>query len=140
MLTGEFSADVSDGSGMQLMDVKKRVFSKELCDALEIDTSLLGYMHESADAAGKVTKKAASLTSLKEGTIVAAGGGDQACGAVGNGIVKEGIVSSTIGTSGVVFAHTDKLHIDKLGRIHTLCHAVPDVIMLWVLHRLRDCR
>ncbi|HHT94782.1 MAG TPA: xylulokinase [Clostridia bacterium] len=125
MLTGEFSADVSDGSGMQLMDVKKRVFSKELCDALEIDTSLLGYMHESADAAGKVTKKAASLTSLKEGTIVAAGGGDQACGAVGNGIVKEGIVSSTIGTSGVVFAHTDKLHIDKLGRIHTLCHAVP---------------
>ena len=125
MLTGEFSADVSDGSGMQLMDIKNRKFSKELLEKLEIDISLLGYMHESAEPAGKVTKEAAKLTSLNEGTIVAAGGGDQACGAVGNGIVKEGIISSTIGTSGEVFAHTDKLHIDKFGRIHTLCHAVP---------------
>jgi xylulokinase len=125
MLTGEFSAEVTDGSGMQLMDVKKRVFSKELCDRLEIDISLLGYVHESADAAGKVTGKAAELTSLKAGTIVAAGGGDQACSAVGNGIVKEGIISSTMGTSGVVFAHTDKLRVDKQGRINALCHAVP---------------
>ncbi len=125
MLTGEFSADVSDGSGMQLMNIRKREFSKELLDKLEIDVSLLGYMHESAEPAGKVSKQASILTSLKEGTIVAAGGGDQACGAVGNGIVKEGIISSTIGTSGVVFAHTDSLHIDRLGRIHTLCHAVP---------------
>ena len=125
MLTGEFSTEVSDASGMQLMDIKKRQFSKELLDKLEIDISLLGYMHESSDAAGRISKKAAELTGLDEGTIVAAGGGDQACGAVGNGIVKEGIVSSTIGTSGVVFAHTDNLHIDKYGRIHTLCHAVP---------------
>lgn len=124
-LTGEFSADVSDGSGMQLMDIRKRNFSKELLDRLEIDISLLGYMHESCDIAGKVSKSAANLTGLHEGTVVAAGGGDQACGAVGNGIVKEGIVSSTIGTSGVVFAHTDELHIDSAGRIHTLCHAVP---------------
>ncbi|MFA5341815.1 MAG: xylulokinase [Clostridia bacterium] len=125
MLTGEFSADVSDGSGMQLMDIRKRQFSKEILEKLEIDISLLGYMHESAELAGRVTKTASIQTGLKEGTMVAAGGGDQACGAVGNGIVKEGIISSTIGTSGVVFAHTDNLHIDKFGRIHTLCHAVP---------------
>ncbi|MFA7672464.1 MAG: xylulokinase [Clostridia bacterium] len=125
MLTGEFSTEVSDGSGMQLMDIKKRCFSDEVLEKLGVDRRLLGYMHESCEEAGRVTIKASELTGLAAGTTVAAGAGDQAACAVGNGIVKEGIISSTIGTSGVIFAHTNELHIDKGGRIHTLCHAVP---------------
>ena len=64
-------------------------------------------MYESCENTGSVTEKAAVLTGLKQGTVVAGGAGDQAAGAVGNGIVKEGIISSTIGTSGVVFAHME---------------------------------
>ena len=56
--------------------------------------------------------------------VVVAGGGDQAAGAVGNGVVKRGIISATMGTSGVVFAHSDDVQIDPTGRVHTFCHAV----------------
>ena len=72
-----------------------------------------------------MTASAAAETGLAAGTIVVGGAGDQAAGGVGNGIVREGVISATIGTSGVVFAHTDKLSIDPQGRVHTLCHAVP---------------
>lgn len=124
-LTGEFATEVSDASGMQLMDIKNRCWSDEILEKLDIDKNLLGKMYESCEVTGTVHKEAAALSNLSEGTIVVGGAGDQAAGAVGNGIVKSGIVSSTIGTSGVVFAHMDDIQIDKAGRIHTLCHAVP---------------
>jgi xylulokinase len=75
---------------------------------------------------GKVCGSAAAVTGLREGTPVVGGGGDQAAGAVGNGIVKTGLISSTIGTSGVIFAYLDKISIDPKGRTQTFCHAVPD--------------
>jgi len=125
-LTGEFATEVSDASGMQLMDIKERKWSDEVLDKLQIDKSLLATMYESCEATGQITKQAAKLTRLKEGTIVAGGAGDQAAGAVGNGIVRSGIVSSTIGTSGVVFAHSDTVKIDMKGRVHTFCHAIPN--------------
>lgn len=125
MLTGEYATEVSDASGMQLMDIKNRCWSDEILEKLNIDKNLLGKMYESCEVTGTVHKAAAELTGLEVGTIVVGGAGDQAAGAVGNGIVKPGIVSSTIGTSGVVFAHMDNIQIDKEGRIHTLCHAVP---------------
>ena len=124
-LTGEYATEVSDASGMQLMDIKNRCWSDEVLEKLNIDKNLLGKMYESCEVTGKVHQEAAKLTGLNEGTIVVGGAGDQAAGAVGNGIVKTGIVSSTIGTSGVVFAHMDNIQIDKEGRVHTLCHAVP---------------
>ncbi|MFA9397954.1 MAG: xylulokinase [Clostridiaceae bacterium] len=126
MLTGEFATEVSDASGMQLLDIKQRNWSDEVLEKLDIDKALLGKVYESCEVTGKITKAAAEITGLKEGTIVVGGAGDQAAGAIGNGIVKKGLVSSTIGTSGVVFAYTDKLTIDKLGRVHTFCHAVPN--------------
>ncbi len=126
MLTGEFATEVSDASGMQLIDIHKRTWSDEVLEKLQIDKSLLAPVYESFEVTGKVSKDAAELTGLAIGTPVVGGAGDQAAGAVGNGIVKEGILSSTIGTSGVVFAHTNKPLIDKLGRIHTFCHAVPN--------------
>jgi len=125
-LTGEYATEVSDASGMQLMNIAKRQWSSEILSKLEIPQSMLGKMHESQEVTGRVTACAAAMTGLNEGTIVVGGAGDQAAGAVGNGIVKPGVVSSTIGTSGVVFAYTDKLTIDPEGRVHTFCHAVPN--------------
>jgi xylulokinase len=124
-LTGEFATEVSDASGMQFIDIAKRDWSGEVLEKLAIDRALLPSVHESYLVTGKVHSAAAKLTSLAEGTPVVGGGGDQAAGAVGNGIVREGVVSSTIGTSGVVFAHTDRVTIDPDGRVHTFCHAVP---------------
>lgn len=125
MLTGEYATEVSDASGMQLLDIKNRCWSDEVLQKLEIKKEWLGRMYESCENTGCVTEEAARLTGLAAGTIVAGGAGDQAAGAVGNGIVKEGIISSTIGTSGVVFAHMDNIEIDMKGRVHTFCHAVP---------------
>ena len=125
MLTGEFATEVSDASGMQLLDIKNRCWSKEVLNALDIPIEYLGDVHESIVVSGKVHKKAAQVTGLKENTPVVGGAGDQAAGAIGNGIIKSGQISSTIGTSGVVFAHLDEPIIDEKGRVHTFCHAVP---------------
>lgn len=124
-LTGEFATEVSDASGMLLIDVAKRNWSGEILEKLEIDRALLGECYESYEISGRVTRAAAEQTGLAEGTPVAGGGGDQAAGAVGNGIVRQGLVSATIGTSGVVFAHTDELMIHPSGALQSFCHAVP---------------
>lgn len=125
-LTGEFATEVSDASGMQLLDVPKRRWSDEMLSKLGIDRSQVAALYESQEVSGKVSGSAAALTGLREGTPVVGGGGDQAAGAVGNGIVRPGVISSTIGTSGVVFAYLDKISIDPKGRTQTFCHAVPN--------------
>lgn len=125
-LTGEFATEVSDASGMQFMDIAGRCWSDEVLSKLGIEKSQLADLYESQEVSGKVSRSAAMETGLKEGTPVVGGAGDQAAGAVGNGIVKPGVVSSTIGTSGVVFAYLDRVSIDPKGRVHTFCHAVPN--------------
>ena len=125
VLTGEFATEVSDASGMQLLDVPNRCFSKEICDGLGIDMSMLAKVYESCEVTGKVTASAAKLTGLKEGTIVVGGAGDNAAAAIGTGVCADGKAFTTIGTSGVVFAHTSKISIDPKGRVHTCCAAVP---------------
>jgi xylulokinase len=124
-LTGERATDVADASGMLLLDVAKRRWSSEVLRTVEIDESMLPQLYESQEVCGKVTPAGASATGLKSGTLVVAGAGDQAAGATGMGIVAPGAVSATIGTSGVVFAATDRPALDPKGRLHTFCHAVP---------------
>ena len=124
-LTGEFATEVSDASGMALLDVVRRRWSFDMVDALGIDRDILPTVHESTDVTGMVSAQAAEITGLAAGTPVVGGAGDQAASAVGNGIVEPGMVSCTLGTSGVVFAHTDKAAYDPAGRVHTFCHAVP---------------
>lgn len=123
-LTGEYITDVSDASGMQLLDIAKRDYSDEVLKKLQIDRALLPRVAESSDEGGRILASAAQKCGLKAGTVVAGSAGDQAAAAIGNGIVESGIASCNIGTSGVVFAHTEKPLIDKQGRIHTFCHAV----------------
>ncbi len=124
-LTGEFATEVSDASGMQLLDVKGRKWSDELLSLLQIDKALLGRVYESPEITGQVHGPAAQATGLQEGTLVAGGAGDNAAAAVGTGTVREGRAFTTIGTSGVVYAHTNTPVIDPKGRIHTFCCAVP---------------
>ena len=124
-LTGERATDVADASGTLLFDVANREWSRKMLEATGIDASCLPTVHEGPRVAGRVTTRAANDTGLPPGIPVVAGGGDQATGAVGMGIVRPGTVSATIGTSGVVFAATDRPALDPSGRVHTCCHAVP---------------
>lgn len=124
-LTGVFATEVSDASGTQFLDVPKRQWSEEVLNKLGIDPRWMPEVYESQEISGTISGEASRITGLVQGTPVAGGAGDQAAGAVGNGIVKPGIISSTIGTSGVVFAYTDNVSIDPKGRVHTFCHAVP---------------
>ena len=123
-LTGEFATEVSDASGTALFDVVTRRWSDDMIERLKLDRDILPAVYESSDVTGVVSEEAAAATGLKPGTPVVGGGGDQASSAVGNGIVEPGIVSCTLGTSGVVFAHMDRPLYDRHGRVHTFCHAV----------------
>ncbi len=125
-LTGDFATEVSDASGTALLDVLHRRWSKTMLDGLDLDASILPRVCESSEITGTISARAAELTGLAAGTPVVGGGGDQAASAVGNGIVERGIVSCTLGTSGVVFAHMDDVAYDAQGRVHTFCHAVRD--------------
>jgi len=124
-LTGETVTDVTDASGTLLLDVANRKWSSQMCEAMELEVSSLPRICESIDISAEISATAARLTGLKAGTPVVGGAGDQAAGAVGLGITRPGTVSATIGTSGVVFAATNRPALDPQGRIHTFCHAIP---------------
>ncbi len=125
MLTGDYATEVSDASGMQLLDVPNRCWSDEVLDKLGISKKLLAKVYESPEVTGHITHTAASLTGLLPTTLVVGGAGDNAAAAVGTGTVANGKAFTTIGTSGVVYAHTDRIRIDPKGRVHTFCCAVP---------------
>jgi len=124
-MTGDYATEVSDASGTLLLDVVNRRWSDTLLRKLDIDPALLPRLHESPEVTGTLSAPGARALGLAPGTPVVGGAGDQAAGAVGNGIVSSGIVSATLGTSGVVFAHSDQPTRDPKGRVHTMCHAVP---------------
>ncbi|MBK8618443.1 MAG: xylulokinase [Anaerolineales bacterium] len=124
-LTGEYAMDKADGAGTVLFDLKLRDWSDEVLSALEIPRTWMPKTFEGTEFTGNVTAEAAALTGLKIGMPVAAGGGDQAAGAVGVGAVEPGIIGLTVGTSGVVFATTPSALIEPEGRLHAFCHAVP---------------
>ena len=124
-LTGERCIDVADASGTLLFDVRERRWSGEVAQAMGIDKRLLPPVFESPEVVAQVSSDGAKATGLCERTPVVAGAGDQAAGAVGLGVVRPGAVSATIGTSGVVFAATERPALDPKGRVHTFCHAVP---------------
>ena len=124
-MTGEYATEVSDASGTLLLDVVNRKWSDKLLSLLGIDRALMPRMHESQEVTGTLHTTAAREMGLAIGTRVVGGAGDQPAGGVGNGIVAAGIVSAQLGTSGVMFAHSDTPTRDPKGRVHTMCHAVP---------------
>ncbi len=123
-LTGDYVTEVSDASGTLLLDVVRRNWSKKLLGKLDIDLDLLPRVVESDEVTGTLTPAAAKTLGLSVDCKVVGGAGDCAAGALGNGVVKKGVLSTSIGTSGVMFVHSDQPQYDASGRLHTFCHAV----------------
>jgi xylulokinase len=124
-LTGEHATDASDAAGTLLLDMRARDWSGEILDALEIPHEWMPRVYEGPENTGALRETVAEELGLPPGVPVAAGGGDNAAAAVGTGIVEPGLVNSSVGTSGVLFAHTDEFKPDPSGRLHAFCHAVP---------------
>src|SRR5579859_3843604 len=128
LLTGVKAMEISDAAGTCLLDVKHGRWSQEVLQAIDLDPSLLPPVVPADAVCGTITAEVAALTGLSVGTPVAGGGADNACGAVGNGIVGPGLALVSVGTSGIVLAHTDAPQVDRSGavpRVHTFNHAVP---------------
>ena len=124
-LCGEYATDASDAAGTLLLDLKRRDWAKEILDALELPAEWLPRVYEGPDVTGHLRPEVAAELGLPARIPVAAGAGDNAAAAVGTGIIQSGLVSTSIGTSGVVFAHTADCTPDPSGRLHAFCHAVP---------------
>jgi len=124
-LTGELGTEVSDAAGTLLLDVRRRAWSDEMVRLLDLSPALLPVCRESSEVAGRVTAEAAAATGLAAGTPVVAGGADNACAAIGTGVIAPGRLMTSIGTSGTMVAPTSSPEVDPEGRAHTFCHAVP---------------
>ncbi|HYZ06073.1 MAG TPA: xylulokinase [Rubrobacter sp.] len=124
-LTGEYATDASDAAGTLLLDMRARDWSAEILDALEIPQGWMPEVYEGPESTGVIRESVAEELVLPQGIRVAAGGGDNAAAAVGTGIVGPGLVNSSVGTSGVLFAHASDFNPDPSGRLHAFCHAVP---------------
>jgi xylulokinase len=125
MMSGTFGADVADAAGTLLIDLRRRDYSDEILRALDIPREWLPTVYEGPAVTGHLMSDVATSLGLQAGIPIIAGGGDNSAAAIGTGIVRAGVVSSSIGTSGVVFAHSDQIALDPQGRIHTFCHSVP---------------
>jgi len=150
LLTGQAASDASDAAGTLLLDLARRDWSDELLTALQIRRAWLPQVYEGPEITGRLRQPVADELGLPAGLPVIAGGGDNAAAAVGTGVVREGVISSSIGTSGVLFAHSDAIRLDPQGRLHSFCHAVPGAYHLmavtlsaggayqWLRNTLRD--
>lgn len=125
LLTGVSATDASDAAGTLLLDLRQRDWSKTMLNMLDIPQAWLPRVYEGPEVTGKLLPKVAAALGLPDGLPVIAGGGDNAAAAIGTGVVQAGVVSSSIGTSGVLFAHAEKIALDPQGRLHTFCHTVP---------------
>jgi xylulokinase len=123
-LTGQRVGEVSDMSGTLMLDPKTRDWSKSILQTFEIDSGLLPPVVESHEVTGRVTQDVAAKLGLAKGTIVVGGGGDQPAGAIGNGVVTDGLTSAMMGTSGVVFTHSKDFKTDPQSRVGTFCASV----------------
>ena len=129
-LTGEYATDASDAAGTLCLDVENRDWSEEILCALEVSKEWMPQVYEGPESTGKLRESIAEELGLASGIPVAAGGGDNAAAAVGVGVIEEGIISSSVGTSGVIFAHTGEFTPDPSGGLHAFCHAIPDAYHL----------
>lgn len=121
-LTGQIHMDYSDAAGTLLLDISNKKWSTEICDLLQIDPAICPPLVESSDFVGTITKEFAEKTGLKETTKVFAGGADNACGAIGAGILSNGKTLCSIGTSGVVLSYEESGEKDFRGKVHYFNH------------------
>lgn len=124
-LTGKLEMEFSDAAGTLLLDVNQKQWSQEICELLELDVTMCPPLVNSHDEVGTVTKEFAEASGLAQTTRVFAGGADNACGAIGAGILEEGKTLCSIGTSGVVLSYEARGDKDFDGKVHYFNHAAP---------------
>ncbi len=124
-LSNEFATDASDAAGTLFLDLRSRRWSSEVLEALEVPEEWLPEVFESPEPTGTIADDVAAELGLPAGVPIAAGGGDNAAAAIGTAVTSDGLMSSSIGTSGVLFAHAEGVAVDDSGRIHAFAHAVP---------------
>lgn len=122
-LSGVYASDFSDASGTLYLDVRNKTYSKPVLEFIGITENQLPKLHESYEITGKLSEALMNEFGLTQEVHIVSGAGDQAAGAIGTGTVTEGVVSVTLGTSGVVFAAHDHYKVDKFNRLHAFCHA-----------------
>lgn len=122
-LSGSFCTDVSDASGMLLMDVKNRCWSKEMLDICGITEEMLPKLYESFEVVGTLKREIAEALRLSSDVKVIAGAGDNAAAAVGTGTVGEGMCNISLGTSGTIFISSKKFGVDEYNALHSFAHA-----------------
>lgn len=124
LMSGDFASDMSDSAGTLWMDVEKRDWSDDILALTGLTRSHMPTLHEGSEATGKLSRQVADDWGMSQVSI-AAGGGDNAAGAVGSGVVTPGEGFISLGTSGVVFLADDKYRPNTDGAVHTFCHALP---------------
>ena len=122
-LTGVHCTDYSDASGMLLLDVENRSWSKEMLEICHIREEQMPTLYESHQVVGKLTPSVAELLGLSENTLVVAGAGDNAAAAIGTGTVGEGKCNISLGTSGTIFISSESFSVDPFNALHSFCHA-----------------
>ena len=123
MLSGNFSTDYSDASGMLLLDVKNKKWSKEMIDICSISEDMLPKLYESYEAVGTIKPELAKELGLNEGIKIVAGAGDNAAAAIGTATVGEGACNISLGTSGTVFISSKNFGVDNFNALHSFAHA-----------------
>lgn len=123
MLSGNFSTDYSDASGMLLLDVKNKKWSKEMIDICSISEDMLPKLYESYEAVGDIKPELAKELGLNEGIKIVAGAGDNAAAAIGTATVGEGACNISLGTSGTVFISSKSFGVDSFNALHSFAHA-----------------
>lgn len=123
MFTGKYCTDYSDASGMLLLDVKNRRWSKEMCAICGVKQSQLSELHESYEPIGTILPELAQKLGLSEKVRVVIGAGDNAAAAIGNGTIGKGKCNISLGTSGTIFLSSDKFTVDNKNALHSFCHA-----------------
>ena len=123
ILTGVHSCDYSDASGMLLLDVENKCWSKEMLDICGISENQMPKLFESYDCIGTVKANIASALGIGTDVKVVAGAGDNAAAAVGTGVVGEGGCNISLGTSGTVFISSEKFGVDPNNALHAFAHA-----------------
>jgi xylulokinase len=124
-LTAVHATDAADASGTLFLDLRRRSYSEEMLAALDVPAGLLPEVFESPEVTGRITAAAAELTGLPAGIPVVAGGGDNACAAIGAGLIEEGHGVCSLGTSGTLFVHSMTARIDPEGALNAFCDCVP---------------
>ena len=122
-LTGVHSTDYSDASGMLLLDVKNKCWSKEMLEICDVKKEQLPKLYESFECTGTILPDVAKLLGLSSDVKIAAGAGDNAGAAIGTGTVGEGRCNISLGTSGTIFISSEKFGVDRFNALHSFCHS-----------------